>query len=254
MTFGGEPLLYPEIVYVIHKEATMVGIPFREVITNGFWSKRIEEIQETASNLVNSGVNEIYISVDCFHQELVPLDIVKKAVKSLLKAGMEQISLSPCWVISENNNNIYNKKTKAILKELNDSPIESSEGNVMQPKGRAIFWLGDYLPPKTEIPKGNCGDIPYTEHLDSVNSVFIEPDGRVAVCEDFHIGNAFETDILDIIKTYDPFKIPVAKAIIENGMNGLIAWARSKYVEPDPEGYYNICHMCTDIRRRANSA
>lgn len=254
MTFGGEPLLHPEIVYAIHKEAAKAGIPSREVITNGFWSKKIGEIQETANNLVKSGVNDVHISVDCFHQELIPLDIVKKVAESLLRAGMAQISWSPCWVISEDHNNSYNRKTKVILRKLKGLPIESSDGNVMQPKGRAIFWLRDYLPPKTKMPKGNCGDMPYTEHLDSVNTVFIEPDGRIAVCEEFYIGNAFETNILDIIENYNPFKMPEAKAIIEKGMEGLIDWARTKGVEPDAEGYYNICHMCTDIRRRVNRA
>jgi len=66
MTFGGEPLLFPEIVYAIHKEAMKVGIPVRDVITNGFWSRKIEEIQEIANNLAKSGVNEVDISVDCF--------------------------------------------------------------------------------------------------------------------------------------------------------------------------------------------
>jgi len=91
MTFGGEPLLYPEIVYAIHREAMKVGIPVRDVITNGFWSRKAEEIQEIAINLVKSGVNEVSISVDCFHQEFVPLEIVKRAAESLVKAGMAHI-------------------------------------------------------------------------------------------------------------------------------------------------------------------
>lgn len=91
MTFGGEPLLYPEIVYAIHKEATQVRIPVRDVITNDFWSTKAEEIQETANNLAKSGVNEVSISVDAFHQEFVPLEIVKKAAESLLKAGIAHI-------------------------------------------------------------------------------------------------------------------------------------------------------------------
>jgi len=41
MTFGGESLLYPEIVCSIHKEATRAGIPEREVITNGYWSNNV---------------------------------------------------------------------------------------------------------------------------------------------------------------------------------------------------------------------
>jgi hypothetical protein len=254
MTFGGEPLLYPEIVYAIHKEAMNVGIPVRDVITNGFWSRKKEEIQEIAEKLVKSGVNEATISVDCFHQEFIPLDIVKKAAESLLKAGITRISWNPCWVVSKDHDNPYNRKTKAILEQLKDLPIEEGEGNIARPEGRAIKWLKDFLPPRTKTPKGKCGDVPYTEELDLVKTICVEPDGRIAICKDLYIGNAFETGIIDIIENYDPFRIPEAKAIIENGMEGLINWARTKGVEPDSAGYYNFCHMCTDIRRRVNRA
>jgi len=254
MTFGGEPLLYPEIVCAIHKEAMKVGVPVRDVITNGFWSRKKEEIQEIAEKLVKSGVNEATISVDCFHQEFIPLEIVKKAAKSLLKAGIAHISWDPCWVVSKDHDNPYNRRTKAILEQLKDLPVEDGEGNNAQPEGRAIKWLKDFLPSRTKTPKGKCGDVLYTEELDSVKTIYVEPDGRIAVCKDFYIGNAFETDIIGIIENYDPFKIPEAKAIIESGMEGLINWARTKGVEPDSTGYYNVCHMCTDIRRKVNRA
>ena len=252
MTFGGEPLLYPEIVCAIHKEARNVGIPVRDVITNGFWSRKTIEIQEIAEKLVKSGVNEATISVDCFHQEFIPLEIVKKAAGSLLKAGIERISWNPCWVVSKDHNNPYNRKTKAILERLKDLRVKEGEGNNAQPEGRATLWLKDFLLSKAKALKGKCGDMPYTEELDSVKTICVEPDGRIAICKDLYIGNAFETDIIDITENYNPFKIPEAKAIIENGMEGLISWARTKGVAPDPEGYYNICHMCTDIRKRVN--
>jgi len=250
MTFGGEPLLYPEIVYAIHREAMKVGIPLREVITNGFWSKKIEKIKETANSLARSGVNTVSISVDCFHQEFIPLEAVTQAAKSLLDAGITDISWNPCWVISKDQDNPCNRKTRAILEQLKDLPIRCSEGNVAQPEGRATTWLRDLLPKRTIMPKGKCGDLPYTEKLDSLKGIYVEPDGRISVCKEFYIGSASETDIVDIVENYDPFKIPEAKAIIESGMTGLLDWAKAKDVKPDPEGYYNICHLCTDIRKR----
>jgi len=102
------------------------------------------------------------------------------------------------------------------------------------------------------VPKGKCGEIPYTEALDSVRTISVEPDGRVAVCKNFHIGNAFKSDIIHILHNYDPYKIPEAKAILEKGMDGLMNWAKKSGVEPKQEGYYNICHMCTDLRERAS--
>jgi MoaA/NifB/PqqE/SkfB family radical SAM enzyme len=254
MTFGGEPLLYPEVVCAIHEEATRVGIPVRDVITNGFWSKRTEKIEQIAAKLAESGVNSVSISVDCFHQEFAPLRIVKKTAESLVKAGIANVSWNPCWVVSKDHGNVYNRKTRAILKELENLPVRISGGNVAQPEGRAIVWLKDFLPLKIKMPKGKCGDLPYTEPLDLIHTVFVEPDGRISICKELYIGNAFETDIVDIIENYDPFKIPEVKALIENGMVGLTNWANERGVKPDNTGYYNACHMCTAIRRKVNRA
>ncbi len=116
MTFGGEPLLYPEIVCAIHEQAKKVGIPIRDVITNGFWSTKTEKIQEIAQNLAKSGVNEVSISVDCFHQEFIPLKTVKRAAKSLIEAGIERVRWNPCWVVSKDHDNKYNRRTKTIFR------------------------------------------------------------------------------------------------------------------------------------------
>ena len=250
MTFGGEPLLFPEIVCSIHKMALESGIPSREVITNGYWSNDIKKIKRTAENLAESGVNDIHVSVDAFHQEHIPLNIVRKAVESCLEAGVEDIVWNPCWVISEDDDNRYNQKTKSILKELKDLH-RVSKGNNLEPDGLALINLTEFLPKRKKMPAGKCGDIPYTEPLDHVTSISVEPDGKIAVCNDFHIGNASKTDIMDLLENYDPYEIPEMKAIIENGMKGLLDWAMKKGVTPDPAGYYSICQMCTDLRKRA---
>ena len=253
MTFGGEPLLYPDIVYAIHRQARKMGIPRREIITNGFWSTRTERIQEIARRLAKCGVNDVGISVDVFHQEFIPLKTVKKTATSLIEAGIERVEWNPCWVVSKNHDNKYNRRTKAILQKLHNPNVKEGEGNYVRPEGRALSHLAEFLPPRTLMPKEKCGEIPYTEKLDSVKTISIEPDGRVAVCQNFHIGNAHESDIIDILENYDPFKIPEALSIIKKGMNGLTEWAKQRDVEPRPEGYYNICHMCTDLRERTRT-
>jgi MoaA/NifB/PqqE/SkfB family radical SAM enzyme len=253
MTFGGEPLLYPEIVCAIHAQAKKTGIPVRDVITNGFWSTKAEKIQKIAQNLAKSGVNEVAISVDCFHQEFVPLKIVKKTATSLVEAGIARVRWNPCWVVSKDHDNKYNRRTKAILQKLRNPHMEEDEGNNVRPEGGALSSLAEFLPPKTPVPKGKCGDIPYTETLDSVKAISIEPDGRVAVCKNLYIGNAFESDIIDILKNYDPFKIPETKSILEKSMDGLIDWAKKRGIKPKSGGYYSICDLCTDLRERAST-
>lgn len=251
MTFGGEPLLFPEIVYSIHKEATDSGIPLKQVITNGYWANDIESIGAIARNLITCGVNDVHVSVDAFHQEHIPIHLVRKAVESLLGEGIEDIAWNPCWVISEDNDNMYNRKTKSILKELEDLHVRVSRGNVIEPDGLTLTTLKEFLPQKETMPTGKCGDTPYTMSLDHIRTISVEPDGRIAVCNDFHIGDASQTNILNILENYNPIEIPEMKAIIENGMRGLMDWAEKKGITPDPAGYYSVCHMCMDLRRRA---
>jgi hypothetical protein len=165
MTFGGEPLLFPEIVFAIHKTAANLGIPVRNVITNGYWSDDPQKIKETAIELKKVGVNSIDISVDAFHQEYIPLEIVRKAAEACLEVGIESVSWDPCWVISKEHDNLYNRKTRLILKRLEDLPIRVSDGNVMEPLGLSLVNLREYLPPKEKMPEGSCGEMPYTIDL-----------------------------------------------------------------------------------------
>lgn len=252
MTFGGEPLLFPDLIYSIHGEAKKAGIQSRQVITNGFWSKNPQKIEKIAKNLVTSGVNDILFSVDAFHQEHIPIETVKHAVKVCLGKNIKTIGLNPCWIISKEHDNPYNRKTRAILQEFGDLSIEISEGNIIEPEGFALTNLAEFLPMKGKIPCGKCKDVPYADPLNAVKAICVEPTGDIAVCNDFHIGNILKTEIIDIIESYNPYNISEMKAILENGMHGLENWAKLKGIDPNPEGYYSICDMCTKIRKQVN--
>lgn len=253
MTFGGEPLLYPGVTCSIHKTATDIGIPHRQVITNGYWTKDLKKIEEIAYNLGNSGVNKVLISVDAFHQEYIPIEIVVKAARELQKTPIEVIKWSPCWVGSEKDNNPYNVKTRQILKELESLALEIGNGNVVHPEGGALENLEKYLPSKQAFPKGKCGEIPYTDPLDSIKSISIEPNGDVVVCKGFIIGNANEKSIVDIVSNYNPYDDQYMKSILEEGMEGLVKIANDKGIKIDSNGFYSICDMCMFIRDKCDS-
>ena len=88
MTFGGEPLLYTGAVYAIMIAAKELNIPKRQVITNGYFSKSAEKIREVAERLATCGVNDLLLSVDAFHQETIPLDVVKQFATEAKKCGI----------------------------------------------------------------------------------------------------------------------------------------------------------------------
>ena len=190
MTFGGEPLLYPNTVYSVMSVAKKLGVERRQVITNGYFSKTAEKIRDVANRLSDCGVNDLLISVDAFHQETIPLQFVKEFATEAKKQSIP-MRLSPAWLVSLENDNPYNQKTREILDSFSDMGIEVGDGNVIFPEGNARKYLAKYF--NDSMPKN-----PYTEDPCNVKCLSFEPNGNVLG------GNVYENDIMEIIKNYDP--------------------------------------------------
>jgi len=250
MTFGGEPLLFPDVVCAIHATAKAHGIDKRQVITNAGWPRSKEDFRAVAFKLAESGITEIDISVDYFHQEYIPLSTVEQNVRSLVEAGIGRLRWNPCWVVSKEHDNKWNRRTKSVLQALAHLPADESEGNIVQPVGNAITWLRDYLPPKTPLPEGSCGDMPYTGRLDQVSSISVGPDGSIAVCDEFFVGNAAQRSVIELLQRYDPYQILEMKALLDGGVARLADLAHDRGVDLDPNGYFSVCDMCRSIRRK----
>lgn len=191
MTFGGEPLLYPEVVCQIHKTATEMGIPQRDLITNGFFTKDKNRIKEVVGMLRDSGVCKILLSVDAFHQETIPLEPVKYFAECVKEAGIS-IKLSPAWLVSEDDNNSYNVKTREIIQEFDYLDIPIGSGNVIFPSGNAIKYLGEYFGENVEYSS------PYEEDPNDISTISFSPNGDVLN------GNVYEKNIIDILNEYRP--------------------------------------------------
>jgi len=190
MTFGGEPLLYTDAVCAIMTAAKELNIPKRLVITNGFFSRNAEKIREVAHHLAACGVNDLLLSVDAFHQETIPLDVVKKFAAEAKACGIP-IRLSPAWLVSATEDNPYNRKTWEILDRFADLELPVGKGNVIFPEGNALKYLAEYF--TGELPEN-----PYMEDPCDVRCVSFEPNGDVLG------GNVYERDIMEIIGDYAP--------------------------------------------------
>ena len=190
MTFGGEPLLYPDEVACIMKAASELGIPKRQVITNGYFTKDEKRIEKIAQKLYECGVNDLLLSVDAFHQETIPVDIVKTFAQ---KAINHQIPtrLQPAWLKGRGDENTYNNKTKKLLEEFGQMDIPVAEGNVIFPEGNALKYLSEYF--KESMPLN-----PYVDDPWDVRCLSVSSNGDVLG------GNIYQKDILEIIKDYTP--------------------------------------------------
>lgn len=250
MTFGGEPLLYPEALCAIHYAAQEEGIAHRSIITNAGVPCAEAAFRALARRLAESGVNAALISVDAFHQACIPLEVVERNARALADAGIEELVWNPCWVVSREHDNAWNQRTREILAALSHLPAREDEGNVVQPDGHARDALAEFLPPKVPLPAGSCGDMPYTGPLDEIGSIGVEPDGAISVCHELVIGNAAQEDVVEILQRYDPYQIPEARALLQGGVGALVELARARGIALDPGGYCSACDLCRSLRRQ----
>ena len=190
MAFGGEPLLYPDAVRAIMSAATEAGVPKRQVITNGFFTTDGDRMREVAIELSRCGVNDLLLSVDAFHQETIPINIVKSFAAALVEQGVS-VRLQPAWLVSREDKNPYNEKTRELLAFFADLDIPVSDGNIVFPEGNARIFLAEYF---TENVAAN----PYVEDPADLRCISFSANGNVMD------GNIYKTDIMDIIAKYKP--------------------------------------------------
>ncbi len=193
MTFGGEPLLCPETVCKIHKAAREMNIPKRQLITNGFFSKDFDKIKLVVKSLIESGINEILLSVDAFHQEFIPLEYVIEFAKAVKTANI-CFKVQPAWLVSSEAYNPYNNKTRELLAIFNRMGIETGEGNVIFPSGNALKYLNEYFDLK------NDNKNPYKEDPTDIRAICFSANGDILG------GNIYKQDIIEILEMYNPIK------------------------------------------------
>ena len=190
MTFGGEPLLYPEAVYAVMTAARELHIPRRQVITNGFFSKDTQRIREVAERLAACGVNDLLLSVDAFHQETIPLEVVKAFAAEVRRCGIP-VRLQPAWLVGRDDDNPYNRRTREVLDCMGDPGIPVGEGNVIFPEGNALKYLAEYFTDETPAN-------PYVDDPFDVRCASFDPNGDVLG------GNVYRCDVMDVLDDYDP--------------------------------------------------
>ena len=247
MTFGGEPLLFSDTVCKIHVTARDCGIPKRQLITNGFFSKDIQKIDSVAKSLCDSGVNDVLLSVDVFHQEYIPLEPVEQFAEALLRHEVQSLRVQPAWVVDEKNNNPYNAETRRLLNIFIEKGIRQNDGNNIFPSGNALKHLAEYFAPPDKIDlSASCGSAPYTSRLDEVNSFGINPNGDVNLCS-ITIGNIYTDDILNIVDGYDPYSNPAWYAVLYGGAAELLRYAETQGIKVDTSDCRSACGVCRKV-------
>ncbi|MBU7009202.1 MAG: radical SAM protein [Theionarchaea archaeon] len=250
---GGEPFIYFDILVKITKYARKKDIERIWVMTNGYWARNQQIARERLSNLKDAGCTHILLSADVFHQEFISLERVKTALDAARGLDFPNIIVNSLYVGDEGDDNEYNIKTKKIIQELGslDDVITKWEsclvGVSISVMGRACETLTPYLT-KKDVSEERCTLLPYLgKDLGDPRTFEIDPFGNVLLCPGLSVGNAKEQQLSDIIKTYDPSKIPVLDKLKKGGPKELLKEAVEKGYTPGE--YVDVCHLCYEVRK-----
>lgn len=149
---------------------------------------------ETSAMIGQMDVGNFYmfcLAVDAFHQETIPLDTVMFFAECAIHSGIP-VKLQPAWLVSTENQNAYNVKTKEIIRAFEPLHIPLNQGNVIFPSGNALKYLREYFDDNA-VPFS-----PYEENPEDIKTISVDANGDVLN------GNVYKTDILEIIKAYRP--------------------------------------------------
>ena len=241
--FGGEPLLNFDLLVSFIKEVKKYNIPKIGLPTNGYWGKNDSIAKKYALKLKQAGLNNIGFSVDAFHQEFVPLDDVKRAIRAIHEAGIEIIYLVAQNLGGTEEKNIFNEKTKEITDVLSHEfdfcQLITSD---LQVRGRAVNQLSRYYS-LTTIPTDKCLIFKFPMFM-------IDPNGWVfhQLCHGITIGNAKEKSLSEIVSEFNYRKHPIiGKVAVKGGPINLLEIAIEKGFKPQ-KGYADKCHLCSNVR------
>ena len=247
MVFGGEPMLYPSRAITAFDKARELKVPEISMLTNGTWGRNEEEADRLAERLRRSGLNELGICVDAFHQQFIPLEHPRNAAVASVRAGIEQVSWNVGVIESMSARNKYDKKTAEILTKLEPLGIEAHVHRVI-PVGRALMNLRRYF--KRESLQGSCEGDPILENpLTDPETITIEPSGKVDICWNLSIGNAKERPVSRIVREYNWQDSPIIRTLVDEGPIGLTDLAKRNGFRREKARYVNKCHLCIEVRK-----
>ncbi|MFX0018200.1 MAG: radical SAM protein [Promethearchaeota archaeon] len=242
--FGGEPLLNYNLLISLIEEAKKFDIPKIGLPTNGYWGKDEETAKKYALKLKEVGVNLIGFSADAFHQEFIPLENVKRAIKAAHKAEIETILIIAQTIGAPNESNSFNNETNKICKNIsNEFKFCQIIKSPLQVRGRAIKNLLEYYPINS-VPSEKCSIFRAPMYM-------IDPNGWVFSqgCQGICLGNAKKDSLLKIISEFKPRKHPIiGKVMGKGGVGSLLELAIEKGYEP-LERYADKCHVCYSAQK-----
>ena len=126
------------------------------------------------------------LSVDAFHQETIPIEPVR-----LFARHAQHLKLHPAWLVSLEDKNPWNVRTREILAQFPGLPV--SKGNVIFPRGNALQHFREYFP--EDLPQTS----PYDQTPGHITCISVNPNGSISAGGEI-LGSAYTDDILELLR------------------------------------------------------
>jgi len=250
---GGEPFMFYDVLLSAARESSKRGFPPHMVQTNCSWCSSDEMVERRFGELRDIGMLGMYFSADPYHQEFVPAERVRRAIRIATDIfGADNIVGSG----------------SAVLKNPDElEGIARDEGRLgervrsVPPRmvGRAFFALSQYLDerPIPQLVRDRIWGAQWgTENCaidfdpDTMMEVHGDPYGNLQTNCGVILGNIRDADISEVMTKDYILRHPIAGILATEGPEGpfsLLKLAEEKGYRRR-EGYAQKCAMCFEVR------
>lgn len=237
---GGEPFLFRDTMKKAMLHAARKYRWPSSISSNCYWAKSPEEARATLKPFYDVGLRSLQVSIDDFHQEWVPLDCARHAIKAATDMGIK------CTVVC-----IVTRNSRKLKDYVEDLGIEENGMvSVAEAPCTPVGFAADRIPP-AEFAQEDGVPSNYCSILDVLN---ILPNGSVQLCcgapfqmDQLSAGNAKERPLTSIISDaeYDPVFNALA---LETGprllADALHEAGKAGFMK---KGYCSSCDACQHI-------
>jgi MoaA/NifB/PqqE/SkfB family radical SAM enzyme len=241
---GGEPFYqYEHLIGCLEAAGEQGLLPLGKLETNGFWCKSDELTRQRLTEIQRLGIVQLHVSSDVFHQEFIPMDSVRRAVRigrevlgeEGVRVGFQSFFENPIDV-------------RALTQE---EKVEVFRGALKQHPwrivGRAARTLSHLVErhPKETFAGDHCA-----RKLLKRRTIHIDPHGNVfsSTCTGITLGNARKQPLSELYRTFKYRDHPLVKTLVERGPLPLLEEAIQCGFDADEEGYATKCHLCFAAR------
>lgn len=254
---GGEPFGDYGRLICLARSAQAEGLaPLEKVETNAFWATGAKLVRRRVGELDAAGVGKLVISCDPYHQQFVPIERCRLAVRAaqeVLGPSRVQVRWQDWLVAGCDTNKMSDAERRELFARYINGRLPglpAGGGGRDRLTGRAAEILAP-LAPLRDIDQFDCS--PCRQRLLRCKHVHIDPSGRIVpgTCWGIVLGvTSPSRSVGDVWRQLarDHEDRPILSTLAQRGPVGLLPKAIESGFAPRRDGYGGKCHLCWDIR------